>query len=355
MMSPLPSVGQTYSIISQEESHRGIIEGAPAQCDTQTVFDFNANAHRNKDDTIRCEHCNWTGHKKNNCYRLIGYPPRHKFHKGKKGGNLNLANKKFTKEGEYTRKPMVNNNFADPGVQSEQHASPITFTPKQYKQILRLLNQDAPIGDHPPPTTNLVGIFANLMNACIQDEWVIDSGANDHMTANLKCLNFVQPYNSCHVSMNLPNGNSTRITHIGTTRIRNKLILHNVLYVPYFTFNLLSISKFTKENHCFIVFYPNFLSISDLWTGIIMGIGKVHQGLYYLVPHTISSSTSTSNFPTSMHSTSCNKKLLVSKAIDINLSHQRPGHVSFSRLGLFYFIINKDTSIQHCAICPLAK
>ncbi|GAV61582.1 hypothetical protein CFOL_v3_05109 [Cephalotus follicularis] len=129
MMSPSPYVGQTYSILSQEESHRGIMVGAPAQGDTPTAFYSNANAHRNKDDTIRCEHCNWTRHKNENCYRLIGYPHGHKFHKGKKGGNFNSANQKFTKGGDYTRKPMVNNNFADPSVQSEQHVSPITFTP----------------------------------------------------------------------------------------------------------------------------------------------------------------------------------------------------------------------------------
>ncbi|GAV70145.1 LOW QUALITY PROTEIN: UBN2_3 domain-containing protein, partial [Cephalotus follicularis] len=38
LMSPLPSVGQAYSIICQEESHRGIIAGAPSHGDTPAVF-----------------------------------------------------------------------------------------------------------------------------------------------------------------------------------------------------------------------------------------------------------------------------------------------------------------------------
>ncbi|GAV59378.1 UBN2_3 domain-containing protein, partial [Cephalotus follicularis] len=106
MMSPLPSVGQAYSITSQEESHGGIISGAPTHGDIPTVFYSTTHAQKNKDEVLRCEHCNWTGHKKENCYRLIGYPPGHKFHKGNKGGNFN---QKFTKGGEYSKQPMVNN------------------------------------------------------------------------------------------------------------------------------------------------------------------------------------------------------------------------------------------------------
>ncbi|GAV75745.1 LOW QUALITY PROTEIN: UBN2_3 domain-containing protein, partial [Cephalotus follicularis] len=30
----------------------------------------------------RCEYCGWTGHKKENCYKLIGYPPGHRLYKG---------------------------------------------------------------------------------------------------------------------------------------------------------------------------------------------------------------------------------------------------------------------------------
>ncbi|GAV58104.1 UBN2_3 domain-containing protein [Cephalotus follicularis] len=167
MMSPLPSVGQAYSIICQEESHRGIMARAPSHSDTPAVFYSHLHTQKTKDDAInRCEHCHWTGHKKENCYRLIGYPPGHKYHKGKKGGNFNYANQKFTKGGEYNMKPMVNNSIADSNIQEELHATPVTFTPAQYQQILRLLSQDTSVAAHLGPAANLAGIFANLMNVC---------------------------------------------------------------------------------------------------------------------------------------------------------------------------------------------
>jgi hypothetical protein len=41
----------------------------------------------------------------------------------------------------------------------------------------------------------------------------------------------------------LPNGQLALITHIGTVRISQDLILHDVLCVPSFSFNLISVNK----------------------------------------------------------------------------------------------------------------
>ncbi|GAV89044.1 UBN2_3 domain-containing protein, partial [Cephalotus follicularis] len=77
MMNPLPTVGQTYSLISQEESHRGIIAGSNNPSNMPAVFYTNTTKYKAKEE-IRCEHCNWIGHRKENCYKLIGYPPGHR-------------------------------------------------------------------------------------------------------------------------------------------------------------------------------------------------------------------------------------------------------------------------------------
>ena len=42
--------------------------------------------------------------------------------------------------------------------------------------------------------------------------------------------------------VNLPNGESALVTHIGTIKVSENLILSNVLCVPSFNFNLISIS-----------------------------------------------------------------------------------------------------------------
>ena len=42
--------------------------------------------------------------------------------------------------------------------------------------------------------------------------------------------------------LNLPNGETALVTHIGTIRLLEKLVLSNVLCVPSFSFNLISVS-----------------------------------------------------------------------------------------------------------------
>ena len=45
----------------------------------------------------------------------------------------------------------------------------------------------------------------------------------------------------------LPNGELAQVTHIGTVVLSSSLILKNVLCVPSFSFNLLSISSLTQS------------------------------------------------------------------------------------------------------------
>lgn len=59
--------------------------------------------------------------------------------------------------------------------------------------------------------------------------------------------------------------------------------LQDVLFVPEFHYNLLSILKVTKDFNCFVTFYPGFCLFQDLSTGKLKGIGKEDDGLYYLV------------------------------------------------------------------------
>ncbi|XP_075524501.1 uncharacterized protein LOC142556890 [Primulina tabacum] len=78
MMDPLPTVSNAFAIISKEESHRSLLNVSPQQHESSALF--SAQNRRNND--VICEHCNLLGHNKENCFRLIGYPPGHKFYKG---------------------------------------------------------------------------------------------------------------------------------------------------------------------------------------------------------------------------------------------------------------------------------
>lgn len=87
MMSPLPAVGQTFSLLSQEESRRTL---SSVENPVATFYANQTQGGKTKEKLI-CEHCNWNGHAKENCYKLVGYPQWHRLYKGpNKGPNKKL-------------------------------------------------------------------------------------------------------------------------------------------------------------------------------------------------------------------------------------------------------------------------
>lgn len=78
----------------------------------------------------------------------------------------------------------------------------------------------------------------------------MDSGASEHMTS-LQIQQNVRPTLS-GFKIALPIGDTSIITHIGDVVLVNGLKLFNVLYVPKFKYNLLSIHKIVKDNNCLV-------------------------------------------------------------------------------------------------------
>ena len=71
-------------------------------------------------------------------------------------------------------------------------------------------------------------------------DWVIDTRASDHMVHSISCFTSISTTLNTYV--NLPNGEIASVTHISTVRISERLTLYNVLCVPSFSFNLISVS-----------------------------------------------------------------------------------------------------------------
>jgi hypothetical protein len=103
------------------------------------------------------------------------------------------------------------------------------------------------------------------------NEWVINTGATDHMVTTTKFFTTMQvAYN---VSVNLPNGRSVMVTHIGSISVTASLVLIDVLCVPSFDFNLISVSK--THFYCQLLyflfvqtlFYSRLSTVEDDWYG----------------------------------------------------------------------------------------
>ena len=76
-----------------------------------------------------------------------------------------------------------------------------------------------------------------------------------------------------NVTVNLPNGQSVNVTHIGCIQLTASLLLTDVLCVPVFDFNLISVSKLTPSLQCCIFFFVHLLlytgpyAMEDDWYG----------------------------------------------------------------------------------------
>jgi len=141
--------------------------------------------------------------------------------------------------------------------------SNFTLTQHQYKQFMRLIPQSQSNNSNAETDEELDLSFACMITCLhgLQDKnsWVIDSRATDHMSyasvGNKERLKGPKIY--------LPSGQTSDISSKGHVQLANGLQLKDVLHVPTFKYNLLSISKLVTDNQCFVTFYPTFYLIQD--------------------------------------------------------------------------------------------
>ncbi|KAK9724136.1 hypothetical protein RND81_05G050700 [Saponaria officinalis] len=69
-------------------------------------------------------------------------------------------------------------------------------------------------------------------------DWVVDTGASDHMTSFFSQLHDVQTLTT-PLLVALPEGTIKKVFQVGTVSLTPQIVLHNVLYIPDFKHNLL--------------------------------------------------------------------------------------------------------------------
>ncbi|KAJ0493166.1 putative RNA-directed DNA polymerase [Helianthus annuus] len=110
--------------------------------------------------------------------------------------------------------------------------------------------------------------------------WIFDSGATDTMTFELSDMSsMTKPQRT---QIHTANGGTMQVKGGGTIEILPTMRLSNCLYVPSLSHKLLSISHVTKELNCTVLMHPTFCILHDIRTGVIIGRGTEHQGLYYV-------------------------------------------------------------------------
>ena len=113
-----------------------------------------------------------------------------------------------------------------------------------------------------------------------KDSWLIDSGANSHIACSLHSFTESKPLDNHFVT--LPNHTKIRALSIGTVQLSDSLFLYNVLYIPQFHVNLLSVSALLHSSPYSLQFSNSSFIIQDLLSKKVIGRGNQLGGLYVL-------------------------------------------------------------------------
>lgn len=206
------------------------------------------------------------------------------------------------------------------------------ITKDQYDQILKLLSQ-INLGSI-EASTNTTGMpeYVALMTSKYP-EWIVDTGATNHMALSLNLIDQTSITKAPSLKrVHLSNGDVTLVTHTGSSAISNKGTVSNVFHVLEFKFNLLSVSKLTKELQCYASFYLDFCLFGDLFNRRVKEIGKQVDDLYILLNHH-------SNNDQSVTISAHNSEFTTTDNSDINLWHMSLGHTSILVLKRFYHLV----------------
>jgi len=109
-----------------------------------------------------------------------------------------------------------------------------------------------PLGMTSSLIPNDIILFSSICDGECYTLWILYVGAIDSITFNLSSLNIYKKIIPMLVS--LTNGSKILAYISGTVTISSSITLLNVLYIPLFNVNLISITKLVSINNYFVNF-----------------------------------------------------------------------------------------------------
>ncbi|KAG7534049.1 Ribonuclease H-like superfamily [Arabidopsis thaliana x Arabidopsis arenosa] len=290
----------------------------PAQASVNATYN-----HSKPQQKVICSHCGYTGQTVDKCYKIHGYPIGFK-HK----------NKSAQEDKQPTTKPIVAQLALTNAASSDILAGMAkTLTKDQIQGVLAYfsaqLNNDqtsnvasifgATITALPgmafsSSTLHFVGALRATGNVLSYESWIIDSGATHHVCHDKNL--FLTLSETLNNSVTLPTGFGVKITGIGTVKLSDFMILKNVLYIPDFRLNLLSVSQLTKDMGYRVSFDENSCMIQDHIKGLMIGKGEQISNLYIL------------EIPSLMKNSDSSLVISANVVVDSSIWHSRLGHPS---------------------------
>jgi len=127
-------------------------------------------------------------------------------------------------------------------------------------------------GHHPP--MQLVAMTAQTNEEFANQDWLVDSGANAHVTADSSLLTDPQPFDGSE-TVGVGNGTGLYVYNTSSLIVQSpnsasSKLLSNILHCPAASANLLSINKFCKDNKCWFALTDIDFTMKDNLTGKVL-------------------------------------------------------------------------------------
>ncbi|GJW36767.1 hypothetical protein Tco_0059687 [Tanacetum coccineum] len=125
--------------------------------------------------------------------------------------------------------PLVTHFMGRFSLQNSSKQQRIDQLQNQLNQVLLMLQQNGSHGIFSSKSTTLPKFTATL-NTCLQIAWIIDSGAIDHICTALRLLHNIYKCKT-PITVNLPNGQTVKVTTVGSNK---RIALGNLCDDLYF-------------------------------------------------------------------------------------------------------------------------
>ena len=114
------------------------------------------------------------------------------------------------------------------------------------------------------------GTFAScLLSINGKKPCILDSSATNHLTRSYEIL-LSYLSNAGNEKIRIEDGPSTPVADMGHNSSFDGLTLQNVIHVPKLSYNLISISKITRDLNCQVPFSPNNVFFQDSISSTMM-------------------------------------------------------------------------------------
>ncbi|CAL1362956.1 unnamed protein product [Linum trigynum] len=299
----LPPIDRVFQRMLQHE--RQLSGSSSGKTLTTEGMAFAAHGNPNylgKNPRPYCTFCKFTGHTEDTCYHKHGWPPGMTNPKTSTSTNKPLECSYFKKQGHtkdkcfqkhgYPSRPNSKSRVSANATTTSADNDEVKLTKAEYEKFLSLMKDKdfnkknltssssfsaATWVNQSPPTPGKYS-FTVPPGRTSRHAWILDTGASDHIVCSLAYL--VHPKPISNIPITLPTGDQVHATHIGTVTCVANLVLENVLFVPQFNFNLISVSKLTTNPSLHLTFFSTVCLIQDLQLRRMIGSAKLTNGLY---------------------------------------------------------------------------